>query len=41
MLERLGRLPEATAAFDRAAELETNRALRAVFIRRASNGTQD
>jgi predicted RNA polymerase sigma factor len=41
MLERLGRLPEATAAFDRAAELETNRALRAVFIRLASNGTQD
>lgn len=41
MLERLGRIPEATAAFDRAADLETNRALRAVFIRRASNGTQD
>ncbi len=35
MLERLGRLPKAAAAFDRAAELETNQVLRAVFVRRA------
>ena len=35
MLERLRRLPEAAAAFDRAAELETNQVLRAVCVRRA------
>jgi predicted RNA polymerase sigma factor len=35
MLERLLRLPEAAAAIDRAAELETNQVLRAVFVRRA------
>ena len=37
MLERLGRFPEAAAAFVRAAELETNQALRAVFARRAEH----
>ncbi len=37
MLERLGRLPEAAAAFHRAAELETNQPLRAVFLRRAAH----
>ena len=35
MLERLGRLTEAADAFHRAAELETNGPLRAVFLRRA------
>ena len=37
MLERLGRLPEAAAAFHRAAELESNQPLRAVFLRRAAH----
>ena len=37
VLERLGRLPEAAEAFDRAAELETNQPLRAVFRRRAAH----
>jgi predicted RNA polymerase sigma factor len=41
MLERLGRLPEAAAAFHRAAELETNQALRAVFVRRAEQRNGD
>jgi RNA polymerase sigma factor (sigma-70 family) len=41
MLERLGRLPEAAAAFHRAAELETNQALRAVFVRRAEHRNGD
>jgi predicted RNA polymerase sigma factor len=34
MLERLGRLAEAAEAFHRAAELETNEPLRAMFLRR-------
>ena len=37
LLERLGRRPEAAAAFDRAAELESNQPLRAVFRRRAGH----
>jgi predicted RNA polymerase sigma factor len=41
MLERLGRLPEAAAAFHRAAELEANQALRAVFVRRAEQRNGD
>ena len=36
LLEKLGRSAEAAAAFDRAAELETNEPLRAVFQRRAA-----
>jgi RNA polymerase sigma factor (sigma-70 family) len=35
VLERLDRIPEATAAFARAAELENNDALRALFLGRA------
>jgi predicted RNA polymerase sigma factor len=37
VLERLGRRPEAAAAFQRAAELERNEPLRAVFVRRATH----
>lgn len=37
VLERLGRYTEATAAFNRAAELESNEPLRAVFLGRATH----
>ena len=41
LLERLGRSAEAAAAFHRAAELETNEPLRAVFARRAEHSAGD